>query len=143
MSAEQYGKIFDMADGDGSGELTAEELGGFLRKNGYNKSDDEIRAMFESVDFDASGKITKQEFLEAMGVQPPKLHMEAVFRRIFNDLDADGSGTISRENLTEVYEQAGKSISEAEVNRIMELADADGSGTINYDEFMRACYPPE
>ena len=54
----------------------------------------------------------------------------------FNMFDADGSGTISKDELRDALTKAGNRISEAEFNELFDETDADGSGEIDYGEFI-------
>jgi len=56
-------------------------------------------------------------------------------RKVFNEIDDDGSGEINTEELYELFEKLGKDVSFGTVQNMMRLADEDGGGTICIDEF--------
>lgn len=65
--------------------------------------------------------------------------------KLFKELDADGSGNISKEEMTKAIEKlyAGSSqkLDEKFIDQMMTAADTDGDGEISLDEFkviMRA-----
>lgn len=57
-------------------------------------------------------------------------------QQLFVGLDADRSGTISREELTIGLRAQGYNISDAEVQQLLDEVDVDNSGFIDFDEFM-------
>ena len=59
----------------------------------------------------------------------------------FHRIDADGSGSLSPEELKSVMNELGEDMNEAELEEMIREADTDGDGEIDYDEFtgmMRA-----
>ena len=58
--------------------------------------------------------------------------------RAFEKFDANGDGTISREEVKNILEQFGQSMTEVQLDAVMLGADTDGDGTIKFDEFKRA-----
>jgi len=131
-----YEQFFNDADKDGSGFLTLAELTHMLRSKGYKESDATIKTMFGSVDISGDSKISKEEYLTAMGQMPPKNHQEASMRACFREFDVDSSGTIDAKELKEVINKCGSNLSDAEVARLVQLVDKDGSGTLSYEEFI-------
>lgn len=139
-SRADYERFFRQADADGSGSLSTAELVGMLKKQGYRGSDSQIRSMFISVDTSGDGLISLDEYLEAMGAVPPKVHKSAAARQVFRAFDKDDSGSINKDELKQVFKEMGKSFSDAELQRMVELCDSDGDGQINYDEFVEKIF---
>jgi Ca2+-binding EF-hand superfamily protein len=131
-----YDKFFTEADKDNSGFLSQDELVAALRKNGYKGDDAQITKMFASVDFSGDNKISKDEYMAAMGQVPPKEHKAATMRSLFRSFDKDGSGSIDRSELDVIFKEMGKSFSDDELKRMIQLADKDASGGLDYDEFI-------
>ena len=73
-------------------------------------------------------------------MRPEELRVN--LRRVFDDFDNDGSGTISTAEFQTILAAANVSISEEEATRLVEAADTDGSGEISFDEFL-ACLEKE
>ncbi|KAH0469466.1 hypothetical protein IEQ34_001024 [Dendrobium chrysotoxum] len=59
-------------------------------------------------------------------------------KQMFANMDTDGSGTITYEELKTGLARLGSKLSEAEVKQLMDAADVDGDGTIDYIEFITA-----
>jgi calmodulin len=72
------------------------------------------------------------------------------FKEIFDLVDTDGGGTISKDELRTLMETLGLHPTEEELDAMMTEVDEDGSGDIDFDEFVRvmsrkvqADYTPE
>jgi calmodulin len=65
----------------------------------------------------------------------PKMTEEQV-RAQFNNLDKDGNGVISAQELREVLAALGDQLSDEDVNEIIRDVDTDGDGQVNYEEFL-------
>lgn len=65
---------------------------------------------------------------------------EQELRRIFSELDLNGDGEISKEEIRQGYEKISQTsyLSEEELNQLIDQIDIDKSGTINYQEFLMA-----
>jgi len=140
MSAEQYEQFFADADADGSGELDFSELINMLKGRGYSGDDSQIKAYFNECDVSGDGKISKKEYLQAMGLVPRENHMEASMRSCFRQFDTDGSGSIDAKELKQVFAEMGKAFTDAEMERMIGLADKDNTGTLEYEEFIKHCF---
>ena len=59
--------------------------------------------------------------------------------KIFKEIDIDGDGNLSKEEIMLGYEkQFGVPISEEQVDEMFAKIDLDGNGTIDYTEFVMA-----
>ena len=66
------------------------------------------------------------------------------YRDAFALIDRDSSGTISKEELTQLLQSLqGRKPTEAEIKYIMDKIDIDRSGTIEFDEFLSLMSRPE
>eukprot|EP00756_Hemistasia_phaeocysticola_P027406 Hpha_TRINITY_DN16117_c1_g1::TRINITY_DN16117_c1_g1_i1::g.6851::m.6851/K02183/CALM; calmodulin len=58
------------------------------------------------------------------------------FREAFLLFDADGSGSISVDELGEVMRSVGQACTEEEIQRLIKEADMDNNGVIDFPEFL-------
>ncbi|CAI0651272.1 unnamed protein product, partial [Colletotrichum noveboracense] len=131
----QYKEVFDLFDKDGTGDITAQELGEVMRSLGLNPSDTELTDMVNEVDADNNGTIDFNEFLNLMAVKVQVGDAEEELKNAFKVFDRDGSGTISAEELRHVLKSLGENMTNAEIDEMIQMADKNGDGTIDYDEF--------
>ncbi|XP_009357911.1 calcium-dependent protein kinase SK5-like [Pyrus x bretschneideri] len=86
--------------------------------------------------FSAMNKLKKM----ALRVIAERLSEEEIggLRELFKMIDADGSGSITFDELKEGLRKVGSELMESEIKDLMEAADIDNSGTIDYGEFLAA-----
>ena len=58
--------------------------------------------------------------------------------KIFKEIDIDGDGNLSKEEILIGYEKHFGPISEEQVDEMFAKIDLDGNGTIDYTEFVMA-----
>ena len=61
----------------------------------------------------------------------------AVVKEAFKEVDVDGSGTITPEELKKVMKEQGEKIPEGVINVMVAMADTDGDGKMNFEEFVQ------
>ncbi|KAI3730323.1 hypothetical protein L1987_61492 [Smallanthus sonchifolius] len=59
-------------------------------------------------------------------------------KQMFNNMDTDGSGFITYEELKTGLSKLGSRLAESEIQQLLEAADVDKNGTIDYIEFITA-----
>lgn len=154
--AMKAAKLFDQLDHDKSGSIDETELDIVLERLGLD--DPEIRSkqvsrLMLKLDVDGDGDVSREEFLAA--AQDPAF--EAIFSSVqiekerdelaekcdalFDQLDADGSGSIGLTELDQMLERLG--LSDAAERRqhaqtLMTDLDDDMSGEVDKEEFMKA-----
>lgn len=79
----------------------------------------------------------KQLALKVIAENLPAEEIQGL-KQMFANMDTDGSGSITYEELKEGLARLGSKLSETEVKALMEAADQDGSGSIDYIEFITA-----
>mmetsp|Transcript_49800 Transcript_49800/g.57152 ORF Transcript_49800/g.57152 Transcript_49800/m.57152 type:complete len:524 (+) Transcript_49800:68-1639(+) len=59
--------------------------------------------------------------------------------KLFQELDEDGSGTLSREEVKKGYKKIwGEEVTEAKVDQVIDSVDINGNGVIDFAEFLAA-----
>ncbi|WAS95714.1 EF-hand domain-containing protein [Nannocystis punicea] len=124
---------FRVFDTDGSGTISADELGAVMRSLGQSPTESQLRGLIEEVDTDRSGSIDFGEFTTLMlaryGDRRSRLELA------FAIFDRDGSGRITAEEMSGVMGQVG--LTAAELDEMIKEVDADGDGSIGFDEFCQ------
>ncbi len=135
MTEEEVGKLweaFKVFDADGSGGISASELGQVMRSLGQSPSDTELRDMIKEVDVDFSGTIDFDEFktliVSTQGDRKSRLKLA------FSVFDEDGSGQITTNELHNVMSQFG--LTDKELDEMIKEVDSDGDASIDFEEFM-------
>ncbi|KAK7109678.1 16 kDa calcium-binding protein-like [Littorina saxatilis] len=134
MSFEQRcSDFFDSADTDNTGYLNQLELAKVVSNSGCKKDAREIIEWFDDLDKNDDDKISKQEFLKALGKVPPKDVKEADLRAAFKQFDLDGSGSITLDELKQVLVNNGEDPENAALDM-----DANDDGKVQFEEFLAA-----
>lgn len=109
----------------------------WLRKDGL-ASDEPIDSavLIRMKQFKAMNKMKKL----ALKVIAQNLSDEEIkgLKHMFKNMDTDGSGTITFEELKVGLSRLGSRVGESEIRQLMDAADVDKNGTIDYMEFITA-----
>ena len=98
-------------------------------------SEDEIKKVFDSVDFDKSGLIHWNEFLAA--TIDVAVVDEWRLKKAFDRLDYDSSGKITVANLREIAgEDLSDDLSDSTFNAMLGDTELKESGKVDFDEFQ-------
>ncbi|EAX96887.1 EF hand family protein [Trichomonas vaginalis G3] len=109
-----------------------------------NKSIGEI--LYKIIDDDGSGDIDFTEFVEGLNKFHPNAPFDEKVKLCFRAYDSDGSGAVSKEEITDVIKLSieGSSLIELEdaqinllVDQLINTYDNSGSGELNYKEFYQ------
>ncbi|XP_003376949.1 sialin [Trichinella spiralis] len=122
--------VFSQFDVNGDGFITESELRQVMLRLGQEPNADEIRAMFKAADANRDGKISFEEFSEIARANPMSLSLKSVF----NEMDRDNDGHVTRKEMHEALKRMGHVISPDELNAIYKAADVDKNSKIDFDE---------
>merc|ERR1712167_116943 len=60
---------------------------------------------------------------------------KAKLQTVFNTIDGDGSGVVTKDELVVGFKALGMNLSAQDIKSLMHMVDEDNSGEINFDEF--------
>lgn len=87
----------------------------------------QVESMLAAIDADCSGQLDLAEFSQMFAT--------GRLRNVFDEIDADRSGTISTEELGRALKALGCSVGPSQLAQMISEVDADGSGSVSLDEF--------
>merc|ERR1719440_527135 len=146
---EDADAVFSVIDVNGDGSVSMDELTSHLMKSGYNEA--AVQKVFEKLDTDKDGELSKEElragFLqysplrEAPGLGSYnsrfvlEIHEDA--DALFNAIDADGNGSISKDELREHLKTFSQYSFKA-ISKIFKVLDVNRDGAIEKSELRDA-----
>ena len=143
-SVSNIKECFKKFDVNGDGQISRSEL-----KNAMKLSDSELDIVFALGDLDGDGEISMGEFIMIMS--PLAKNAVGRFRNCFRDIhelitaftqiDANGDGSISQQELAAGMRNMRMSFSNEETNAIFAAADVNQDGEIAYTEFVSLMIP--
>lgn len=163
LSAEQIQELtyaFGRFDVNGTGRVTAAELGAVLRQLGEDATQEEVEQMVLEFDTDGDGGISLPEFIRLNAMAAA---MEAgsssgggsdggsgrsgggggILEDVFRTFDADKDGFICPAELQMIFCALGEeSVTLEECVRMIWAADMDGDGQVDFREFEALMFAP-
>lgn len=121
---EELRKTFEELDTDGSGTLSLDEVQRLVGAQGGAEQ------AFDALDLGGAKEVTYTEFIAAMVSAQERFQDDEHIRAAFEELDKDGSGTISLDEVIGV-------IGESADKMMLDGADTDGDGKVDFAEFKR------
>jgi len=102
-----------------------------------------VNVLTDLSSFHSSSKL-RNAILTFISAQQVTYQDTKKLEKAFGALDKNGDGTVSQEELLEVYKEViGGPSPEKDVENIMRNVDVDRSGCIDYTEFIQACLAHE
>ena len=101
-------RIFSRVDSDGTGDLDVLEFQEALRRMGQNLTPDQVHEIMNELDLDQSGTIGVSEFLDKLKLAESERQADMrKCKRLFQEADQDGSGTLDTDELASVAIKMG------------------------------------
>jgi Ca2+-binding EF-hand superfamily protein len=91
-------------------------------------------------DKDGNGTIDFAEFLAMMPRQEKDDNAEEEMLEAFKVFDIDGNGSITSDELRQIFLNLGEKLTDEEIDDMIKVADVDGDGEINYQEFVKMMF---
>lgn len=129
-----------MFDKDKDGKISIHDLGGLMTELGQKPSEGNLKDMIGQFDENESGNLDFHEFLSLMAISSSAQVSEEEMLEMFQLFDANGNGTISKDELREAMKKLGEPLSEKEVSDLIATHDKNGDGVIDYKEFISMMY---
>lgn len=136
-------EMFEKLDVDHSGSLErneVEQLLKFLFDGTATKiSDEQVTEILKELDVDQNGLVSLDEFSQWFLKSEKRLQFEE--RKVFDELDPDGVGSISPESFHRLLEKLEVNVDMAEVDEAVKeitansVEEADGQKRITFDQF--------
>ena len=135
--AKAYLEAYKLIDNDGTYEAKPRDYFTVLEGLGIDISNaQEFEDMLYGTDVDNESTIGFAEFLGTMAAARSDSPEEIA--GAFEVFDRDGSGQLSRENITQVLSAFNVNMTEEELDALFKEADKDQKGALSVKEFMDA-----
>ena len=133
--------------------LNTADLRDLLLAIGDSPSDSKLAELVERIDENGDGVVEYDEFLRGCeatlggggdlggGEDAPVVDIDSLVAT-FRNLDKDGSGDLTIDELAGLISTTGGSLSEATAQEIMDQADSNRDGVISLTEFVDLCTDP-
>jgi calmodulin len=128
--------VFSAHDRNGDGRITLEELRQTLEELDEEPADEELKALMIKADADGNQTIDFAEFLAFMRRRLSQRGAEGEIRDAFDTFDRNGDGLVSIDELLQVMEMLGETMTQQEAEDSLRRADSDGDGQLTYKEFV-------
>lgn len=161
---EAMRRLFEEADRDGSGDVSAVEFRDTLRRIGLRLRRKEEDCIVDLMDVHGDGEVSYTDFVHFLQSEPMDADaVEALaeiraaiqearesggrkfrLREVFDRLDTRGRGVVRpREFREELERETGARLPSAAWRRVVPSLDRDADGRIRYDEFVRMVEPKD
>ena len=131
----KYRPSFDMLDKNGDGYITVSEIAITYESMGLSPPETLIRQMQRLASIKGRSGIDFEQFAATMERVASRHDVEEELRSAFSLVDKDNDGLVSREEILQVADGLGETLSDREFGRLMRDADTNGDGFLNQEEF--------
>ena len=132
----EFKECFAVYDENADGFLESNDVPKCMRACLIPLSEHEAEEIICDMDIYGTCQADWPAFLELMEKHWKPLPKIEEVEKAFMKLDADGSGSISRDELTNYLGNLGEKLSEEEIEKLIKDVDKDGDGEIDYKEFV-------
>ncbi|CAF0780984.1 unnamed protein product [Didymodactylos carnosus] len=134
---EEFRRVFDLFDKDGSGSIDSQEIGQLMRSLGQNPTNKQIEDLISQADKNGNQRLDFNEFVEFMSAHWNDRDQADELKEAFRLFDKDNSGYLTINELKQVMLNMGEKLSQEELDDMMREADLNHDGKLDYHEFVR------
>ncbi|THD27159.1 Calcium-binding protein [Fasciola hepatica] len=137
MNRDQVKRLltkFHQIDQSGDGVLSLDEVREITARSGLppNQAEEFMRLF----DLNGDNRVTLQEYISALGLDPPPPVDLKTWRNAFNSIDKDSSGYLSKQEVRQLLQQLNYNrCTDRQIEQWMKSVDKDGDGMISFAEF--------
>lgn len=133
LTPAQCEDFWKIADRNGDGELTIQELAAAVRQYKPGISDRDCASMFCGIDKDGDRRITKREFMAEMAEKPKR---SQALMDLFKKYDKNGDGTLNKDELRRLISDCFQPNQvDTVVAEFLKYSDTSGDGLVSLEEF--------
>lgn len=132
-----YAAAFALFDHSSTGHITKSDIGAVLKAGGYFPTPEELEKFIGKVDVDGDGKLSKEEFLNIVAMNPKDRDFSAELIEAFKILDENSDGFLSIEELEKGAKMFQRGLTKEDLRKMMEEADSSRDDRVSFPEFER------
>jgi calmodulin len=132
---EEYKRVFNLLDKDGSGKISSSELSYGLRQLGVTMNSEEVNELVAETDLNKDGEIDFTEFITLISKSNKDLDVEEELREIFMIFDRENKGVITPAQIKYVMRCLQENFTDDEIDELITEGDRDGDGKLSFEEF--------
>jgi Ca2+-binding EF-hand superfamily protein len=120
-----------MYDKNGDSKISIDEFGEVIKNLGLNVTETHLSKMMEEIDLDGSGTVDFNEFAIWMSIKMSEDKANDL-ENTFKIFDENGDHFITAQELKNVMNKLGQTLTDEEINLMISEADADGDKKVNF-----------
>eukprot|EP00931_Biecheleriopsis_adriatica_P101640 TRINITY_DN76737_c0_g1_i1.p1 TRINITY_DN76737_c0_g1~~TRINITY_DN76737_c0_g1_i1.p1 ORF type:complete len:199 (+),score=42.04 TRINITY_DN76737_c0_g1_i1:65-598(+) len=138
LREKMHEALFKVADGDGSGMISKQELGVLLRKVNPALSSKQLAKALDEINTNGDGGIDFDEFMEHAVAQQHsgQEHQLDVVKATFRTWDKDRNGKLSKKEFFNVMRALMPGMTDSKIQILYGAVDLNDDGFISYDEWV-------